>query len=187
MINLDNYYLHATGGFHGNKNSAYALIEILKTGKISTDDSIIRNYNISPKKEICLCDPRVKSPDIIPTYLSSFDHFVLYSPTILLPRSIKIYQPYFSEENGETDMLDEVRCKEDITMDKFQGIVFPINREEVKQHEISKEIKDLKIYRYCIEFLNQNYSELPKKDIFTGENVTVEMVNEKIKVYENKR
>ncbi len=187
MMNLDNYYLHATGGYHGNKNNAHALIDIFKLGKISKDNTYNYNYDRSPVNEICLCDPRIKS---IPSYLSSFEHFVLYSPSILVSRDIEVYTPYFTEEetndNSVSDMLDEVRCKSDIFMSNFKGIIFPIERKDFSSVNINDEISNLCIYRECIEFLENNYSMIPRYDTFTLEPITIEQINNKIKTLSTK-
>lgn len=186
-MNLNDYYLHATGGYLGMDNEDNIIIEILKSGKILTPESRNqRSLTLSYDNEICLCDPRKNTEKI------EYSSFVLYpmcGPTLVLDREIEVYTPDFNADytKGSTDLYDEVRCKGDISLSHLKFITFPIfdslTKTPKKNTAISSpaKLEYLNIFEENIKIIENDFSFVPVKDIYTGKTITAGEVRQKLK------
>lgn len=199
MMNLDNYYMHATGGYDGEFNYKNRIIDILREGKVKASE-ISKNYDgISPRDSICLCDttrPVVydRNGD---TLFSSYEHFILNSPSLLFSRDLKIkipeYDNYYETQawnSNKSDCYDEVRYYGDLTLEKLKVITFPIFKEKTDEqsdkYEEMYKIQELQIFRENINIISKEFSLIQIKDIYTGKNITVNDVDRQIEVYQKK-
>lgn len=189
MINLNNYYIHATGGYRGDFNSENTIIDILRDGKIKAN-GIRKNYELSPMNQVCLCDttrPLVDGKEL----LSAYDDFVLYSPCLLFSKDLDVkipeYDVYDSNrcwDLNKADMYDEVRYDGDLSLEKLQLITFPIKYEKklcpAEQTELYFFIEELNIYKENIKIIEKDYKTIPIKDIYTSKNITTDDLNRQI-------
>ncbi len=194
MMNLDNYYIHATGGFWGTKNKENKIIDILRDGKISVN-SINKNHKESPDNQICFCDTTrpVLYKNKNNAYLSSFEHFVLYSPSLILSRDFDVIIPEYGDNNEEegkkglADCYDEVRYDKDLSLEHLKFITFPLLLEDRKK-VLSDENKmsNLKVFKKNILVISKEFKTIPIKDIYTGHDITVEDIEKQIEIYQKK-
>ncbi len=179
VLNLGSYYLHATGGIFGCENEENAIVDILKSHTIKTNESLGKGniYALQHDDDICLCDMTKEDPHI-GNLTSSFLTYALYSPTLVLSRDLKVYQPKLMEVTepikGTTNLYDEVRHQGDISLEHLQFITFPVFWNQNK-------IQNLEIFKENIRVLEQEFKEVPIKDIFTGKTLTTEQLEKQIK------
>ena len=182
MMDLDNYYLHATGGFKGEYNKRNRIIDILQDNKINTK-FYQKNYQFSPNKEICLCDPSIKENTEDIALTSSFKSFVLYSPTLVFTKDIDVFTPIFGIDKGMADMYDEVRHKGNLSLEHLEFITFPIWPTHVKvAMSRASRVDDLRIFKENIEVIESNYN-IPIRNIYTGKKIDSSDVERTIKYY----
>lgn len=121
-LNLENCYLHSTGGNHGIYNKKNLILTIVRHGAIDP------NFQENPI--IYLSDPNKKEIISEKKRLSScFKNYVEKSPTICLDRDLEVKEPnytYTYRGGNDTFLYDEVRHKGKINIDKFKLITFPI-------------------------------------------------------------
>ena len=190
LMNLDNYYIHATGGILGQTNDENRIIKILEDGKIlvNKNKGKNRNYINSPAEYVCLVDTRRHNPYSKSRFLSAFDFFVLYSPCLLFSRDLEIHIPRLSHDKGKGDMVAdmeaEVRYKGDLSLDKLQAITFPIHSayEDLRiggrtNTSQDRKIRHLEIFKNKIEFIENNFSNIPVLDLYSGRTITSGEVN----------
>lgn len=187
MMNFDNYYIHATGGSFGKYNYKNTIIQILRDGKIKANAS--HNYERSPDNKICLCDPSKK---IIYncwglSLISSFDEFVLYSPSLIFSKDLQVEVPeYLLDEQYDdiekADCYDEVRYKGDLSLEHLKFITFPLfNFTEDKEAMREKlRIKQLKIFQQNIQVITKEFPNILMKDIVTGEDLNCAVIDKHI-------
>lgn len=180
MMKLDQYYIHATGGYKGINNDKNNIIKILHDGKIKAD-GIEKNCEDSPKNCICLCD--VTRPVIQGSagysLASSYKDFVLYSPSLLFSRDLEVQIPKYDNyhphnwDPNTADMYDEVQYFGELSLDKLQLITFPVkySKELYPSHDSGLYffISDLMLYRDNIQSIEKDYNTIPIKDIYTGQ------------------
>lgn len=190
MMNLDNYYIHATGGFWGKYNCENHILTILADQKVRSKE-IKKNYKGSPINQVCLCDPTRK--DVIHldgkgTLISSFEHFVLYSPSLLFSRDLDVVIPQYDLPGcGEVaDMYDEVRYNGDLSLEKLEGIIYPLWPDTQGSYICMKDKKtyNLEIFQQEIFVIRNHFKNIPVKDIFTGKDITEEDVKNQIHAYQ---
>lgn len=191
MMNLDNYYLHATGGIGGKKLEKSYILNILAEGKIKTREergvsSNICNYD----DELCLWDPKIKFRGISKLiYLSAIDTFITEGPCLVLSRDINVYMPklkyedYNEKKDRQTDIYDEVRHQGNISLNHLKFITFPI--EKPKKMRIYRD--ELYIYKKEIKLIKEDFPDIKVKDIFTGNDLTEESIDNKIEELEQKQ
>lgn len=180
-MNLDNYYLYATEGFRGDTRNKHNILSILKDKEIKTRESlglVKKVYNRN--NEICLCDVTLsqdKKENI--EYTSAFEEFVLYGPTLVLSKNIKVYQPQLLETKKakfpNTDMYDEVRHIGNISLENLEFIVYPIYRQQFSNTIGYGKILHSEYLKYFYEELKvikKMQKKIIVKDIYTGENIT---------------
>ena len=181
MMNLDNYYLHATGGYRGNMNEENKIIDILREGKVTNTN---KNYYKSPTDKICLCDTTrpvvyIDQSDI--PIASSFENFVLYTPSLVFSRNFSVEIPEYAHWTFSPDIsdcYDEVRYHGELSLEHLSFITFPIwpvNRLTVQLSYKSK-MKNLEIFKENIEVIQKKFHTVPIKDIYTGKNLTSEAI-----------
>lgn len=184
ILNLEPYYLHATGGMFGCENEENAIIDILRSHTIKTNESLKEEnkYALQNDDDVCLCDMAKTDPHI-EKITSSFITYVLYSPTLVLSRNIEVYQPELMEITepikGTTNLYDEVRHQGDISLDHLQFITFPIFWQQDRATD--QKIENLEIFKENMEVLEHEFREIPVKDIFTGKILTTKQVESQIK------
>lgn len=189
MMNLDNYYLHATGHYEGKANRANNIIDILYGNYILPSCSF---------DEICLCDTTKKQKSIHGIQLkSAFIHYVEKSPTLCLNRQIKVFTPRRAitpnYDKKITDLYDEVRTKKPISLDHLELITFPIwpvhYNLQYDENIIfwgidnSWKIKNLNIFRKNIELIKKEFSMIQVKDLYSGEDLTLDFIDERIEQF----
>ena len=108
MMNLDNYYLHATGGVLGQYNSEQKILNILDDGKISVAKE--KKYNQSPLQSVCLIDIRKHDPRSRSNFSSAFDLFALYSPCLLFSRDLVVNIPRISRNSKGNDLVSDIKA-----------------------------------------------------------------------------
>lgn len=174
-MNLDNYYLHATGGYYGQYNSKNRIIQILEDESIKP--GIEKNYGMSPINKVCLCDPSLYQK-VITTANFSFDSFVLYSPTIVLSRNLSVLPSNMH--------ADEVRHFGNISIENFKFITFPLWPEDTRLKKDFNVVENLKIFKSNILTITKDFNTIPIKDIYTGKNITADEVERQIEVFQKK-
>ncbi len=195
MMNLDNYYLHATGGILGGKLEKNYIMNILADGVIKTrkergTTGKVYNYD----DELCLWDPRIKLSGIKRLlYFSSINNFIIEGPCLVLSRNINTFKPTtiscFQTRRlpraivGKTDIYDEVRHQGNISLEYLEFITFPI--EKPKKIIIYRD--ELYIYKEEIKLLKESFPDIKIKDIFTGNDLTEESIDNKVKELERKQ
>ncbi len=184
MLDLKDYYLHATGGFKGCNNDRNAIIKIVREKEILSKKELgSYSTKLQMDDEICLCDPSIKKEK----YFSSFfEYYPLYSPILVLDRKIKVYKPQlaFFPETGQTNLYDEVRCKTKIDIEHVQFITFPIyDVEHLDQLHIdfNTVISNLCVFKENVKLLKKAFSIYPLKDIYTGKDIDESYIEEKQK------
>lgn len=175
MMDLSNYYLHATGGHDGFKNKDNIIIKILKEGKINPSEEN-QNYSCSPENKVCLIDPRRCHDNNIGRLVPAFYQFALSGPTIALSRNISV-------ESYPKIHIDEVRHTGEISIDKIQLITFPFYWDSAVYNSKHK-IHELQIFRKNIEILSKDFSMLPLKEIYTGKDITLDCIDRQIEIYQ---
>lgn len=190
MMNLDNYYIHATGGFWGKYNCENHILTILADQKVKAQE-IKKNYKGSPINQVCLCDPTRKDPMHINgkgSLISSFEHFVLYSPSLLFSRDLEVVVPQYDLPGcGEVaDMYDEVRYNGDLSLGKLEGIIYPLWPDEQANYISiqNQKIYNLEIFKQEIFVIQNYFKNIPVKDVYTGKEITEEVVERKIRDYQ---
>ncbi len=189
MMNLDNYYIHATGGFRGITNNENKILNILEDGKIKTDGRV-KSDEKSPDHLTCLCDttrPWIRVG--IYSLFSSFEEFVLYSPSLVLSRDFEVIIPKYGTEPTEeiADMYDEVRCDKEISLEHLKFITFPLfpeNRARALSNE--EKLTDLQNFKENISVISREFKTIPVKNIYTGKDITTDDVDRQIEIYEKK-
>ncbi len=184
MMNLDNYYIHATGGCWGEFNDHCNLLKILVDGKIRST-GITNNYKTSSKykNHTYLCDPQ-KSKTPVGNHICSFDEFVLYSPSLVFSRDLPV--KYIGPSKNSNDEYDEVLYDGDLSLDKLQFITFPLWPKKYDDIMMTDEdkIKNLELFRDHLVILAHEFKTIKTKDIFTGKDITPKEVNAQIKIYQ---
>lgn len=181
MMSLDNYYMHATGGYQGKHNQESRIIDILKDGKIK---------HTQEQDYICLCDPSKKEvlydKDGFPL-LSSFFDFVLCSPSLVFNRNIKVIEPKYHLDKDKTeeyfaDMYDEVRMYEDLPLTNLEFITFPLFEIVGGNNLVMDEIiiNQLEVFKDNIQVISKDFTTVPIKNIMTGSNINNEVIQEHI-------
>ncbi len=191
MMNLDKYYLHATGGYKGTKNDENKILNILLEGKVKGEEEN-KNYYKSPIHKVCLCDttkPIVYDPIYHVELLSAFKGFVLCSPSLAFSRDLQVetpdYKLYTFYEN-ESDMYDEVRYNGELSLEQLEFISFPIwpiHRLTVDLTN-SRKLHYLEIFKQNLQVISTQYSLIETKDIYTGNTITVDDIEKHIKIYQ---
>lgn len=191
MMNLDNYYIYATGGYYGKVIYRHGILNIMKDGEIKTRESLDydgRGYNRND--EICLCDVTLnqeKKGKI--EYESAFESFVLKGPSLVLSKKIEVYQPQLLEKKQakftHTDMYDEVRHIGNISLDYLEFITYPIKvpTKEMNSSEKIIRLENLKYFSKELAIIRRKHKNILIKDIYTGENITSKDVKLLIKDY----
>ena len=189
VMNLDDYYLHATGGGYGIANDKCRILDILEEGKIKAKCD--KNYSQSPNTKICLCDttkPELSIDSI--ALFSSFKIFVCYSPSLVLNRNLQVETPIYcreilfdSEQERKADMYDEVRVDNEISLDHLEFITFPIWTNKSPNKET---IKQLNIFKQNIDVISKEYKKIPIKDLYTGKDITTDDVDRQIEIYQKR-
>lgn len=188
MMNLENYYIHATGGFWGTKNDQNKIIDILKDGKIKFT-GVNKNHNESPDHLICLCDTTkpVLYKNKEDKYLSSFEQFVLYSPSLILSRNFEVMVPKYQEAEDQkevADCYDEVRCDKEISLEHLKFITFPLFLEDREKALSNRDkLANLNIFKENISIILENFKTIPVKNIYTGKDITIEDIDRQIEIY----
>ena len=143
MILIINVYYHGTAGFKGFHCALNRIEAILKTGKISLNkysNAMDAKY-VSHGKRIYLSDPLKPA---LPKLDSAINLYISRGLSLVLDRKINIIEPSYSltyeNQNTEwTNLFDEVRAYEDISLEHLKAITLPI---------------DLIIKKYQIDLLN---------------------------------
>lgn len=186
-LNLENYYLHSTGGNHGIYNKKDLILTILRHGAIDPnfqgDNPII--YLSDPNKKEIISEKKRLS--------SCFQSYVEKSPTICLDRELEVYDPNYSytyANSNDTFLYDEVRHKGQIGIDKFKLITFPIwpigyelvggPYYGVMFNKYWK-IENLEIFKNNLEILQRDFNTMRAKDLYTGIDLTTDFIDERIK------
>lgn len=190
-MNLDNYYIHATGGYKGDMNAENKIIDILREGKVTNTN---KNYYKSPTNKICLCDttrPMVYIDQSDKPIASSFKNFVLYAPSLVFSKNFPVEIPKYAHwtfSQDVSDCYDEVRYHGELSLDHLSFVTFPIwpinGLTVYLSHE--RKIRNLEIFKENIEIIQKDFKTVPIKDIYTGKNITVEDVERQIEVYQKK-
>ncbi len=179
-MNLDNYYLHATGGYEGEENYQNRIIKILETGEIIPSKEN-RHYSSSPENQVCLVDPRKLKNNSAHYNDSAFHGFVLYCPTIAIKRDIPV------EEYKKSLHIDEVRYSGKIAIDKIKMILFPFYwNNSISIFEPEDKIEQLEIFRENIAFISKEFTTIPLKEIYTGKDITMDAVDRQIEIYQKR-
>lgn len=179
-MNLNNYYLHATGGYIGIRNIQNKIIDILEDGKIKPN--ILDKYEETPKDIVCLCDIKKSCIGKIKFANSALRDFVLFSPTIVVDRGLEV-------DSTSGKHIDEVQHIGEIPMDKFKFITFPISSKGEKgiiSYPCRDHIARLKIFKENISIIEERFPTIVMKDIFTGQNVNVKTVENEIELCQKK-
>lgn len=195
VMNLDNCYIHATGGYRGIYNDQNKIIDILADGKIKINE-ITKNYDSSPLGKVCLCDVRrlILRPKRV--YTSSFYNFVCCSPALIFNRDLDVSIPQYvklpieieKDKENMSDMYDEVRYTGDLSLEKLKFITFPIwteNEIEKLHLDIYRVTSSLHIFKNTFKYVMQNYTNISMKNLFTGEELKEEHFD-KIKTFAKK-
>ena len=130
-MNYHNYYYHGTAGFKGSHCALNRIESIFKSGKIILDkhsNAIDAKY-VHHDKRIYLSDP---NKPILPKLDSALNLYISRGPSLVLDRDIKVIEPSYSlkYENKKrewTNLYDEVRAIEDISLIHLQAITLPID------------------------------------------------------------
>lgn len=134
-IALNKFYYHSILGH--KKLSLKKFNKILKTGYIKTRASMgmTSEHSYSKDNEVCLS---MYEEEKISDTISSFDLYFPRTMTLLIDRKIKVYKPTLiatkdlslNLENHKTytNINNEVRCKEDISVDLIKGICIPVEQ-----------------------------------------------------------
>lgn len=191
-MNLDNYYLHAIGGWLGYGYTKYyksdKLINILREGKLKADGQN-RNHSLSPINEICLCDPakKIRYKENGERVESAFEEFVLCSPSFVFSKDLDVYVPQFESAETRKDRTkaeyDEVRYRGKLSLEKLEFIAYPLwEWYEGMIGEADKRNKCLNDLSLCfqnLDILEKEFETIKVKDIFTGETVNKDLVRKK--------
>lgn len=136
MFDVNDCYFHSL--ILGEKEALEVFNSILKSGKILSldkggyDSNSLRMNN---REEICLC----KKGKLHLFYDSAYDLFVMRKlsfiirdlPGIYKPEMIPIRETFGDTtkyiDSGKTDLYDEYRVKDEISLDRVIGINFPVN------------------------------------------------------------
>ena len=195
MMNLDKYYLHATDGIYGKHFERKRMINILEEKEIKTRNKRGQNAKVyNHDDELCLWDPKIKFYGIKKLLFSSaINTFIIEGPCFVLSRNINTFKPetipFFQARRcptaivGKTDMYDEVRHQGDISLDHLEFITFPI--EKPKKMRIYRD--ELLIYQKEISLIKRDFPDIKIKDIFTGNDLTEESIDNKINELEIKQ
>lgn len=194
MMDVDNFYLHATGGILGRHIEKNCIINILTDGEIKTRENTgIKAKSLNQDNELCLWDPKIKFKGINKfLYLSSINNFITEGPCLVLSRDINTFRPTVKviikkEEKetciGITDIYDEVRHQGNIPLDYLEFIAFPI--EKPKKMRTYRD--ELFIYKKEISLIKRNFPDIKVKDIFTGNDLNEESITNKIEELEQKQ
>ncbi len=177
MMNLNKYYLYATGGYKGEVIYRHSILQIIEDHEIKTKeilDYVGKSYNRSD--EICLCDVTLnqdKKGKI--EYASAFENFVLKGSSLVLSRNLEVYQPQLLQTTKvkypATDMYDEVRHIQDISLDGLEFITYPIYK-GTDAYKYKFEIQKLEYFYKELVVIKRKYSHILVKDIYTEENIT---------------
>ena len=198
MINLDNYYLHATAGALGKTAVNQSIIGILKDREIRTKED--RGYTAikySRDNELCFFDPSIKRTGIKKLfYYSALELYAYHGPCLVINKTFDTYRPKLvtiykkeTETNiiGTTNIYDEVRYKGNISLDNLEYITFPLyTPKDFKENNIVP-IEHLEEFLKTMKVLEQNFPNVLVKDLFTGSIITSEEVDKKIDDLNQKR
>ena len=185
MMNLDNYYLHATGGLLGRYNSNNSIVSILKDNKIKCKKDLGIMGGLHKPDEICLINPAEHRSDK-EGMESAFENFALYSPTLVFTKDFHVEKPPLIATpelcSGDTNLYDEVRYKGELSLEKLEFITFPIwNPNYVSTAQI---IIEGNIYLRCLNIFKENISIIQNeygysvKNIFNGEDIKLEDIDQ---------
>lgn len=199
MMNLDNYYLHATGGYEGYDNHLNEILLVLRDKKLLTreDRQANINFGCNNNNELCFCDPTKKNNSNL-SLVSSFSRYIERSPALVFPKDLDIFVPKkCSEEDcwnntGVTDLYDEVRHIGSISLEKIEFVTFPIwpidyipDYDDVHLNIFNTKSKlwHLNIFLDNIIEIEKDFKTIKMKDIYTGVALDSSYVKEQIKVY----
>lgn len=191
-MNLDNYYLHATGGFRGNCNYKNKILKVLEDNKVKITEQN-RNYQHSAMNQISLCDttrPITKGEISGNCLFSSFKEFALYSPSLIFSKDIDVIIPKYENfhiirKKDYSDCYDEVRHIGELLLEELKFITFPLwPLEEKNAFSIKERIYNLTIFKENISVISEKYQTIAVKDIYTGNDITVNDVDRQIEIYQ---
>ncbi len=199
MMNLDNYYLHATGSYEGVYNGLDDILLVLKEGKLLTriDRQISTNLGLNNDNELCFCDPSKKKNN--ESLVSSFSRYIERSPALVFPKSFEVFTPKqinpedCQDQKGTTDLYDEVRHIGSISLENLKFVTFPIwpidyipeyDDEDLEEFDNQSKLKQLNIFFDNIAIIESEFKTVKMKDIYTGIDLNTSYVKEKIKIYE---
>lgn len=200
-MNLDNYYLHATGSYEGNYNGLDDILLVLKDKKLLTraDRQIRVDLAMNHDNELCFCDPSKKKKN--ESLISSFSRYIERSPALVLPKNFEVFTPQqFSlddccDKRGVTDLYDEVRHIGSISLENLEFVTFPIwpidyipdyDDKELKSFDNQSKLRHLNIFLDNIKAIEKDFKTVKMKDIYTGIDLDSSYVKEQINVYEKK-
>lgn len=122
------YYFHGTAGLNGKKFNQMNILKILNEGYIvSRQESLYYSFGTCNKdNSVCLCDCNLEKKE---SFYSAYEMYILSGPSLVLDRNIKVIKPainHFPIEEEWTNMYDEVRSLEKISLDHLVGITLPL-------------------------------------------------------------
>ncbi len=193
-----NCYYHGTAGFKGSHCALNRIEAILKSGKISLDkysNAKDAKY-VSHGKRIYLSDPNKPS---LPKLDSALNLYISRGPSLVLDRNIKVIEPVYSlkyenQKTEWTDLYDEVRAIEDISLIHLKAITLPLDliikkyqvdlllyleKTEKSNLELLKEVirpslEKLSFMEKAFRAAKNFDSSLPVLDFLTGININEE-------------
>lgn len=138
-MNYHQYYYHGTSGFKGSHCALNRISNILRSEKISLDcysNAKDAKY-VSHGKRIYLAD--LKKP-MLPRLDSAFNLYITRGPSLVLDRNIEVIEPVYSyqyenQKHEWTDLYDEVRAFEDISLNHLKMVALPMDL-IIKQYQI---------------------------------------------------
>ena len=198
-MDLENYYLHATGSYEGCYNQLDDILFVLKEGKLLTREDRKANSTegLNLDNELCFCDPSKKSNNS--DLISSFSRYIERSPALAFPKDFSVFTPKHYNRKKHffgrvtTDLYDEVRHEGSISLDNLQFITFPIwpidyipdyDDKQLRSFDNQSKLKHLNIFFDNIVVIEKEFKTVKMKDIYTGIDLDSSYVKEQIKVYE---
>jgi hypothetical protein len=142
-VNIRDYYFHSI--IQDYENTKVRMEAILNTGGVIAPPTIgeLKRYGCHSDNQICISKYTEISPDKLKLYLSCFNLYLSKFTTILINKSFadnhiitkpklatnrELYMQDLLNKGTHTNIYDEYRTTDMITMDYFEGVCIPCDK-----------------------------------------------------------